>query len=61
MQLAHQNKGGPLTAGWARPQTGLPLNKDLLVNPTASEAFDLRETHRDGVGRSWHLESTAPG
>lgn len=60
MQLVHQNKEGPSDSCWARPQPGPPRNKDLLVNPTASEALDLNETRTDGVGRSRHLESTAP-
>ena len=33
VQLVHQNKEGPLTAGWTCPQTRLPLNKDRLINP----------------------------
>lgn len=60
MQLVHQNKEGPSDSCWARPQPGPPRNKDLLVSPTASEALDLNETRTDGVGRSRHLESTAP-
>lgn len=59
VQLVRQNKEGPSDSWLGAPTTGLPLNKDLLVDPTASEALGPNETHRDGRGRSWGLESTA--